>query len=198
MPKSYTEKERAQIKKALIQAALDSMLQKGITKTTVDELIAKVRIPKGTFYLFYPSKEMLLYDAFMEMEENVHAEIGAKLQQIQDDFSVESLTKVLSDFFQLTYSMGLLPLMINGELEVLMRKLPDEIVMQHIAQDDDFLVIFCQLFPAIEKESLKTYSAAFRALFFTAAYKREIGVEYDNALNLLIKGMVMQMWEAAK
>ena len=43
-------------------------------------------------------------------------------------------------------------------------------------------------------EEVKVYSAAFRGLFFTAAYKREIGEElYDEALKLLIKGLVLQM-----
>lgn len=38
------------------------MQEKGVKKTTVDELVKREGIPKGTFYLFYPSKEMLLYD----------------------------------------------------------------------------------------------------------------------------------------
>ena len=39
---------------------------KGVKKTTVDELVKRTGIPKGTFYLFYPSKEMLLFDVSQE------------------------------------------------------------------------------------------------------------------------------------
>ncbi len=35
------------------------MQEKGVKKTTVDELVKRVGIPKGTFYLFYPSKDCL-------------------------------------------------------------------------------------------------------------------------------------------
>ncbi|MDY4210978.1 MAG: TetR/AcrR family transcriptional regulator [Treponema sp.] len=35
-------------------------------KTTVDELVKRTGIPKGTFYLFYPSKEILLFDISQE------------------------------------------------------------------------------------------------------------------------------------
>lgn len=42
------------------------MNQFGVKKTTVDELVKRVSIPKGTFYLFYPSKEQLFFDVFLD------------------------------------------------------------------------------------------------------------------------------------
>lgn len=198
MPKSYTEKERAAIITELRDAALESMLQKGIKKTTVDEIVNKVHIPKGTFYLFYNSKELLLYDAIMQKEEDIHRKFSDVLKEIKESFSVDSLVEILNDFFHIGFNIGILPLMISGELDVLMRKLPDEIVTAHISKDDNFCVIFRELFPALKPEALKNYSAALRALFFTAAYQREVGENYDVALKLLIRGLVMQMWEDAK
>ena len=85
--------------------------------------------------------------------------------------------------------------MLNGELDILIRKLPDDIVADSISKDDDFIVIFLQLFPHMDREKLQLYSAAFRAIFFTAAYKREIGDDYESVLKLLIQGIVLQMWE---
>ena len=38
----------------------------GIRRTMVDEIVKRVKIPKGTFYLFYPSKEMLLFEVIQE------------------------------------------------------------------------------------------------------------------------------------
>ena len=37
----------------------------GIRKTTVDELVRRVGIPKGTFYLFYESKGRLIRDVIL-------------------------------------------------------------------------------------------------------------------------------------
>lgn len=198
MPKSYTEKERAYIITKLRSAAMESMLQKGVRKTTVDDLVSTVRIPKGTFYLFYRSKEMLLYDALMQIEEETHRQLSGKLTAIQSDMTVSSLTALLFDFFQLGLNCGILQLMISGDLDLLMRKLPDEVVAAHISKDDEFLSVFCELFPSMEPEKLAEYSAAFRAVFFTASYQREIGECYDQALKLLINGLVMQMWEERK
>ncbi len=194
MPKLYSHKERTLIKDALKTAAFESIMQKGIKKTTVDELVEKVHIPKGTFYLFYKSKELLLIDAIMQKEEELHTLMAVKFANIKDDFSVLSLTNILFDFYQLGFSMGILPLMISGELDILIRKLPDKVVEQSISKDNDLLLMLQYLFPKMTIAQVAHYSSAFRALFFTAAYKREIG-EYDEALKLLIKGLVIQMWE---
>ena len=194
MPKSFSDKERQYIIESLRNAAFESMIQKGIKKTTVDELVEKVRIPKGTFYLFYKSKEILLFDAIMKKEEELHKEMAGKFTELAADFSKESLTNLLFDFFQLGFGMGILPIMLSGELDILIRKLPDELVAESISKDDDFLVILKHLFPEMPESDIKKYSSAFRALFFTAMYRREIG-EYDDALKVLIKGVVIQMWE---
>lgn len=195
MPKSYSEKEKEQIKAELKHAAIDSMKVNGIKRTTVDDLVKKVKIPKGTFYLFYSSKELLMYDAFMQIEEETHGQIAEKIMQIKNNITIESITTLLNEFFIMAYNMGLLPLMVNGELDALVRKLPDDVVSEHINKDDDFLNLFKELFSTLSNDNLKYFSAAFRALFFTACYKREIGENYENALKLLIKGLVIQMFD---
>lgn len=62
LPKCYSDQEREYIKKRLKEEAAACMGQFGIRRTTVDELVKRVNIPKGTFYLFYKSKELLLFD----------------------------------------------------------------------------------------------------------------------------------------
>ncbi|WKY44016.1 TetR/AcrR family transcriptional regulator [Eubacteriaceae bacterium ES2] len=194
MPKSYTEKERRHLIELLQEAAFESVRQNGIKKTTVDDLVKKVNIPKGTFYLFYKSKELLLFDAIMKKEEALHQEMAERLIKLQADFSVATLTDLFSDFFQLGFEMGILPIILSGELGILIRKLPDDLVAESISKDDDFLMMLKHLFPQMHEQDIKTYSSAFRALFLTAMYKREIG-DYDDALKLLIRGLVIQMLE---
>ena len=61
MPKVYSDEEKKAIIERLKREANILMQEKGVKKTTVDELVKRAGIPKGTFYLFYPSKEMLLW-----------------------------------------------------------------------------------------------------------------------------------------
>ena len=81
MPKTYSDEERNQIITKLKREANILMLEKGVKKTTVDELVKRVGIPKGTFYLFYPSKEMLLYDVTQDFHEEVDAYIEAGIKR---------------------------------------------------------------------------------------------------------------------
>lgn len=48
------------------------LLRIGVRRTTVDEIVKRVNIPKGTFYLFYKSKELLLFEVIQEQQENVN------------------------------------------------------------------------------------------------------------------------------
>ena len=72
MPKCYSDQEREYIKKRLKEEAAVCMGRFGIRRTTVDELVKRVNIPKGTFYLFYKSKELLLFDVIQEQHELVN------------------------------------------------------------------------------------------------------------------------------
>jgi AcrR family transcriptional regulator len=194
MPKSYSEKERQHLIELLQEAAFESIKKNGIKKTTVDDLVKKVNIPKGTFYLLYKSKELLLFDAIMKKEDALHQKMATKMTSLDADFSVTSLTDLFFDFFQLGFEMGILPIILNGELGLLIRKLPDDLVSDSISKDDEFLMMLSHLFPQMHEQEIKTFSSAFRALFLTAMYKREIG-DYDDALKLLIRGLVIQMLE---
>lgn len=195
MPKSYSEKEKRQIIADLREAAFDSMAHNGVRRTTVDELVKKARIPKGTFYLLYGSKELLLYDALMHKQEEIHAELSETLTTLRSGYSPDTLTETLYGLFQKGFDMGIVPLMTSGELEILVRKLPDKVIRQHIASDNESLAAFRALFPGLTDAKLTQYSAAFRAIFCTVSSRCEIGSEYDAALRLLIRGLVLQMDE---
>ncbi len=65
MPKSFTEKERTAIYRALHDACKRSWMEHGYKKTSVDELCRSAGISKGAFYLFYDTKEALFYEVIV-------------------------------------------------------------------------------------------------------------------------------------
>ena len=48
---------------------------------STDELVKRAGIPKGTFYLFYPSKEMLLFDCAQDFHEEVDEFVSKGMEQ---------------------------------------------------------------------------------------------------------------------
>ena len=100
MPKTYSEQEREYIDKRLREEAMNCMAAYGIRKTTVDELVRRVRIPKGTFYLFYESKEQLLFQVLMEFHKTIEKQLLEKAESLAGRKpDVETVTDMLMDFF---------------------------------------------------------------------------------------------------
>lgn len=195
MPKSYSEQEREYIRKRLKEEAAKCLAQYGVRRTTVDEIVKRVHIPKGTFYLFYKSKELLLFDVIQEQQRTINEELYRAVSDITDtEFSEEKLTEMVFAFFKRTEKMPILKLLDTGEVDLLVRKLPREIVEEHFQDDTDTIKKMLALFPVKKEVDIKVISAAFHAIYFSTLHKGEIGEEqYDEALRALIRGIVIQI-----
>lgn len=195
MPKTYSEQEREYIRKRLKEEAANCLARYGVRRTTVDEIVKRVNIPKGTFYLFYKSKELLLFDAIKEQHEIVSRELYRTISGIADtEFSAEKLTDVIFGFYKMTEKMPILKLLDSGEVELLVRKLPREIVEEHLQDDTDTIAKMFALLPVKKEVDIKVLSAAFHAIYYATLHKAEIGEEqYDEALRALIYGIAIQV-----
>lgn len=194
VPKSYSEQEKEYIRKRLKEEAAKCLAKYGVRRTTVDEIVKRVNIPKGTFYLFYKSKELLLFDVIQEQQENVTRELYQSISGIADtEFSAEKLTDVIFGFYKMTEKMLILKMLDVNEVELLARKLPREIVEEHFQDDTDTIEKIFALLPVKKEVDIKVVSAAFHAIYFATLHKAEIGEEeYDEALRILIYGIVTQ------
>lgn len=195
MPKSYSEQEKEYIRKRLKEEAAKCLAQYGVRHTTVDEIVKRVNIPKGTFYLFYKSKELLLFDVIQEQQEIVNRELYRVISDINNtEFSAEKLTDIIFEFYKMTEKMLILKLLDLGEVELLARKLPPEIVEAHYQDDADAIKKILALLPVKKEVDIEVISAAFHAIYFATLHKTEIGEEkYDEALRALIYGIVLQV-----
>lgn len=195
MPKSYSEQEREYIKKRLKEEATKCLAQYGVRRTTVDEIVKRVNIPKGTFYLFYKSKELLLFDAIQEQHEFVTRKLHQTISNLANqEFSAEKLTDVIFDFYKMTEKMPILKLLDINEVELLARKLPQGIVEEHLQDDTDMIEKMFALIPAKKEVDIKVMSAVFHAIYYATLHKAEIGEEqYDKVLHTLIYGIVIQV-----
>ena len=90
--------------------------------------------------------------------------------------------------------MPLLRVLDSDEVELLVRKLPREVIEAHFQDDTDTIGKMLSMFPLKKNVDVKVISAAFHAIYFATLHKKEIGeAEYDEALRSLIYGIVIQM-----
>lgn len=195
MPKCYSDQEKEYIKKRLKEEAAKCLAQYGIRRTTVDEIVKRVNIPKGTFYLFYQSKELLLFDAILEQHDLIEQKLWEEISSIDaKNFNSERITEIIVHFYQLAGEMPILKLLNSGEIELLARKLPQGVLEEHLLHDNSMIDRLFERFPIKSNINTAALSAAFRAIYFSTLHKEEIGEEnFDEALQLMVSGLVNQL-----
>ncbi|MEA4894500.1 MAG: TetR/AcrR family transcriptional regulator [Oscillospiraceae bacterium] len=199
MPKAFSDSEREYIRERLMEEAKECLSIYGIRKTTVDELVKRVKIPKGTFYLFYESKELLFFDIFSSLHDELQEKMLAELSELKDDIDADKLTNLFFGLYKSLDGSCLLKLITSGELELLFRKLPPELVKQHAEKDDFRVEELVSLVPNIKTDDIRIFSAAMRGIFISLLHKEEVGQEvFDEALRVMLRGVVLQMFEEDK
>lgn len=194
MPKSYSEQEREYIRKRLKEEAADCLATYGVRRTTVDEIVRRVNIPKGTFYLFYQSKELLLFEVIQEQQQSINRRLFQVISGLSGTkVSAEELTDAIYAFYKMAEEMPILKLIGTGEVELLARRLPREVVQAHLQDDTDTIGEMLAMLPVKKDVDINVVSAAFHAVYYATLHKAEIGEAYDQALRTLIYGIVAQL-----
>ena len=195
MPKRYSDEEKAYIVRRLKEEAAKCLDQYVIRRTTVDELVGRVKIPKGTFYLFFPSKELLFFQVILELHHKLETQLLDTVSGLdRERLTPEALADVFFQFFKTAEKMPILKMIHSDEVELLARRLPRDVLEEHLNQDHSIVE---RLFSALAVDSDKdtaVYSAAFRELFFATLHKEELeDKHYDEALKLLLRGLAIQL-----
>ncbi|MCI1965190.1 MAG: TetR/AcrR family transcriptional regulator [Oscillospiraceae bacterium] len=199
MPKTFSDSERACIKNRLMEEAKKCLALYGIKKTTVDELVQRAKIPKGTFYLFYKSKELLFFDVFCSLHDEYQEKMMSEISVLKDGINAEKLTDIIFRLYKSLDGSYLLKIMTSGELELLFRKLPPELNKLHSEKDDFRMEELVSMVPNMKTENIRVFSAAIRGIFISLLHKQEIGEDvFDDALRIMIRGVVLQMFEGGK
>lgn len=95
MARSFTEREKENIRRNLQEACKQSWTQYGYKKTSVDELCRQVGISKGAFYLFFESKEALFCEVLCSVQEQIcNAALGV-IEKHKDKYGVAEALKLI-------------------------------------------------------------------------------------------------------
>jgi len=202
MPRSFTEAERSKLLDRIKSAAKELLTVYGARKTTIEMIVKKAVIPKGTFYLFYASKELLLWDVINDYHKTISKVLKDAVENTKD-IDAQRFSEILFEIF-ITVSKSFYPaLMIEGEMEAIIRKLPDDLVKDHHNDDADMLTELASILPAdspvfSNRKKVQAVSGALRILFFSLLHRREIGETlYDQSLKILLNGVALELFEPA-
>ena len=66
MARKFSEDDRAEVRRKIMQECRTLFARHGVRKTTIDDIARAAEIGKGTVYLFFPSKEDLVFELIQE------------------------------------------------------------------------------------------------------------------------------------
>lgn len=93
MPSVFSQKDKKRIRTQLISKGREMMLERGITKTNIDELAEYAGIAKGTFYNFFSSKQdfvlEIIYSYQNEKLEQLKQLVADKKEKLSFDEALE-------------------------------------------------------------------------------------------------------------
>ena len=193
MATAFTTEEKEVIRKKLHKVAKECLQRYGVKKTTVDQMAALADISKGSFYNFYSSKEMLFFAVLEEYQIDVMNRLTEQLG-METKIDTNRLVELLYDFYQDFRYSFMYTIFKNHEMELLVRKLPKEVIINHHLIDDRMVKKIVSRINIRENVSVEIVSALFRTIAMTILHIEEIGEEqFDTTLKLVIQGIVEQI-----
>ena len=193
MATAFTAEEKEVIRKKLHKVAKECLQRYGVKKTTVDQMAAMTDISKGSFYNFYSSKEMLFFAVLEEYQIDVMNRLTEQLG-METKIDTNRLVQLLYDFYQDFRYSFMYTIFKNHEMELLIRKLPKEVITNHHLIDDRMVKKIVSRIDIRENVSVEIVSALFRTIAMTILHIEEIGEEqFDTTLKLVIQGVVEQI-----
>ncbi|MCR1899847.1 TetR/AcrR family transcriptional regulator [Irregularibacter muris] len=195
MATAFSDREKELIRKKLNKVAQECLCKYGVRKTTIDQIVQRAGISKGSFYSFYPAKEILFFEVLEEYQKSIMNELSNKLMQ-ENNIGIDQFTELIYGLYQKVRKSFIMNIIQNQEFEFLMRKLPKELIMHHHSLDD---ILTKKIFSYIKLKdniNIDVVTASLRAIFMSMIYIEEIGEEdFDEVLKLLIKGLAQQIVE---
>ena len=195
MATAFTDKEKEVIRKKLHKVAKECLQRYGVKKTTVDQMAAMVDISKGSFYNFYSSKEMLFFTVLEEYQMDIMNRLAEQLEQ-ENQINTDRFVRLLYNFYQDFRYSFVFTIFKNHEMELLIRKLPKEVITTHHLLDDRMAEKIVSRINIRKSVSVEIVSALFRTIAMSILHIEEIGEkQFDEVLKLLIQGIVGQIIE---
>ncbi|MGN1163842.1 MAG: TetR/AcrR family transcriptional regulator [Candidatus Ornithospirochaeta sp.] len=194
MPKIFSEQERRDIISSLRHASSVELALKGVRKTTVDELCALSHIAKGTFYLFYESKEELFLDtlqAFLASLEDIYLEM---LQNLDENHIVTSLTKVFSHIAQLFWKEGMYRFLDEENLALIKRKVPEALFRDTSVTMKKMIRNLFSYFSIENEDDIASFEDGYLAILHLFLIPEGVR-NMEKTVTFLIRGLVLQLVE---
>lgn len=190
----FTTEQRDNLENSIIKEARDLFSLYGYSKTSIKDITEKVSIAQGTFYLFFPSKAQL-YFTILELEEQSISEQLLHLTMKTNEDPKQYLKRAVKQVvFSIEKNRLLRELLVGNNLQRIIRNLPNDIIADHITNDEVRLLPIIHHWQSIGimfTQDVAVIAALLRSFFLLTTHQEEIGTEhYKETIELMIDATV--------
>lgn len=192
MARSFTETEKDNIRKKLIDECEKSWAAFGYKKTNIDVLCSKAGISKGAFYLFYNSKEQLFCDVLDNIQERHRALLEETLSKSPDKADICQMIKQMYLEYDKT---NILTQRSSSDFANFLNRAPVEWKEKSKIVNDDF--ISNTIFSANLKLKMNKEKAIgiFNALLAIVTNKNLLGYDHFEIFCTLLDNIINEIYE---
>src|SRR4030042_1760819 len=144
MPRGFSSDERDRVRQKIIDVGLELFGKFGIRKTNIEDITKHCGIAKGTFYLFFPSKEQLFLHIFTAVSAEMHQSLFKTLLASRVP-PKEKLKTFLRAQYQAIGKNPIFNIVFNKEeMEYLLRKNPEALSLLSAQLDEQQYIPFIE------------------------------------------------------
>ncbi len=195
MPRAFNERERNIIKERIRKAAASLMIRNGVRHTTIDAIVKSAMIPKGTFYLFYDTKEELLFEVLESEHEKMEKAIFEQISKVNpSSINPDSATELIYSFYKMVDEHPLLATISREDVTLISQRLPEERISKHLEEDRNMSAKLMRFLPLKDGITVETVSSSLHAIYFTMLHLKETADDKsEELLKLIIRGIMIQI-----
>jgi AcrR family transcriptional regulator len=188
----FSNDKREEVRENIQKASINLFSKYGIKKTTIDDIVKMAGIGKGTFYLFYPSKEDLLFE-LIKKGYSPRSEFLQKLEGA-DKIDKKDFKDAFKAMIKKLSENPLLPMLYqSGDEEYLVHIISNKKLDEHTKDDEYFIQVLIQILCQKgfnPQRSPEVINGLFHLIWLSVIYRDDISKDGFNEIEDLITDMV--------
>lgn len=190
----FSNDKREEIRHNIQEASTNLFSRYGVRKTTIEDIVRAAGIGKGTFYLFYPSKEDLLFE-LIRRGYSPREEFLQKLERA-DKVNVEDFKAAFKTMIKKLAENPLLHILYqSGDEDFIVHVISREKLEEHSKDDEYFIQTLLHIMRQkgfSPKRSPEIINGLFHLIWLSLIYRDDINKNGFDEITDIIIDMVCQ------
>ena len=191
---AFSKKEIIEIRQIMLKKALQCAISVGMRRTSLEVLTEDAGIAKGSFYRFFPSKELLYLDVLKNIEQEAYMAANQEAKRNKDIPPFECASIMILAACDHLYASGVIPF-IEKDVNYPLSRIPDAAQKDHEEQYKRHIQELLETVQLQPNCSFELAVASIRLLILTILHREKIRGLYPSALKVIVRGACRELFD---